>query len=67
MAWDPIVNDGTSILEAMDVERRYKISFWDALIIVAAQKGEADVILSEEFSRGQKFGSVQVLSPFVAL
>ncbi len=66
MAWDPIVNDGTSILEAMDVERRYKISFWDALIVVAAQQAEADVILSEDFNHGQQFGSVRVMNPFVA-
>lgn len=64
MAWDPVVNDGTSILEAMDAERHYKISFWDALIVVAAQKSEADVILSEDFGHGQKYGSVRVLNPF---
>ena len=64
MAWDPVVNDGTSILEAMDAERRHKISFWDALIIVAAQKCEADVILSEDFSHGQKYGSVRIVNPF---
>ncbi len=64
MAWDPVVNDGTSILEAMDAERRYKISFWDALIIIAAQRSEADVVLSEDFSHGQKYGSVRVLNPF---
>ena len=52
MVWDPVVNDGTSILEAMDAERRHKISFWDALIVVAAQKCEADVLLSEDFKRG---------------
>ena len=64
MAWDPVVNDGTSILEAMDAERRHKISFWDALIVVAAQKCEADVILSEDFSHGQKYGSVRIVNPF---
>ena len=64
MAWDPVVNDGTSILEAMDAERRYKISFWDALIIIAAQRSEAGVILSEDFSHGQKYGSVRVQNPF---
>ena len=66
MAWDPIVNDGTSILEAMDAEHRHKLSFWDALIVVAAQKVDADVILSEDFSHGQKFGAVRVLNPFFA-
>lgn len=64
MAWDPVVNDGTSILEAMDAEQHHKISFWDALIVVAAQKCEADVILSEDFSHGQKYGSVRVVNPF---
>ena len=64
MAWDPVVNDGTSILEAMDVERRHKISFRDALIVVAAQKCETDVILSEDFSHGKKYGSVRVVNPF---
>lgn len=64
MAWNPIVNDGTSILEAMDAEKYHKISFWDALIVVAAQKSEADVILSEDFSHGQRYGSVQARNPF---
>ena len=64
MAWDPVVNDGTSILEAMDAERHHKISFWDALIVVAAQKSGADVILSEDFNHGQKYGSVRVVNPF---
>ena len=64
MAWDPVVNDGTSILEAMDAEQHHKISFWDALIVAAAQKCEADVILSEDFSHGQKYGSVRVVNPF---
>lgn len=67
MAWDPIVNDGTSILEAMEVEGRHKISFWDALIVVAARKGKAGVILSEDFSHGQKFGAVRINNPFLAV
>jgi len=66
MVWDPVVNDGTSILEAMDVERHHKISFWDALIVVAAQKCEADIILSEDFNHGQKYGSVRAVNPFAA-
>jgi predicted nucleic acid-binding protein len=65
MVWDPVVNDGTSILEAMDAERRYKISFWDALIVVAAQRCGANVILSEDFSHERRFGSAQVLDPFI--
>ena len=64
LVWDPIVNDGTSVLDAIDVERRFKISFWDALIVVAAQTGGADILLSEDFSHGRKFGDVEVVNPF---
>lgn len=64
LTWNLIVNDGAAVLEAMDVERRYLLSFWDSLIVVAARKGGASVIFSEDFNHGQKFGSVQVLNPF---
>ena len=65
LAWEPIVNDGAAVLEAIDVGRRSRISFWDALIVVAATKSGASVIYSEDFNHGRKFGSVQVLNPFV--
>jgi len=64
LAWNPVVNDGASLLEAMDAERRYKLSFWDSLIVVAAQKSGASVLLTEDFNDGQNFGPVQVQNPF---
>ena len=64
MSWDPVINDGASMLEAIDVEQKYKLSFWDSLIVVAAQKSGASVLYSEDFNDGQKFGPVQVLNPF---
>jgi len=64
LAWDPVVNDGASLLEAIDAERRYKLSFWDSLIVVAARKSGASVLLTEDFNDGQKFGPVQVQNPF---
>ena len=65
LAWDPIVNDGAAMLEAIDLEKRYQLSFWDSLIVVAAQKSSASVIYSEDFNHGQKFGLVEVLNPFL--
>ena len=64
LSWDPIVNDGATLLEAIDVEQRYKLSFWDSLIVVAARNSGASVLLTEDFNNGQKFGSVQVQNPF---
>ena len=64
LAWDPVVNDGAAMLEAIDLEKRYKLSFWDSLIIAAARKGGAAIIFSEDFNHGQSFGSVEVRNPF---
>ena len=65
LVWDPIVNDGATVLEAIDVGHRYRLSLWDALIVVAARKGDASVLYSEDLNHGQTFGSVQVLNPFL--
>ena len=65
LAWDPIVNDGAAVLEAVDASHRYRLSPWDALIVVAARRGEASVLYSEDLDHGQTFGSVQVLNPFL--
>ena len=65
LAWDPVVSDGATILEAIDIERRCQLSFWNSLIVAAAQKGGASIIYSEDFNHGQKFGSVEVLNPLL--
>lgn len=65
LAWNPVVNDGAAMLDAIDLEKRYQLSFWDALIVTAAQKGGASIIYSEDFNHGQKFGSVEVQNPFL--
>lgn len=64
LAWQVVVNGGDSILEALEMEARYRISFWDALIIQAAQTAGADVLYSEDLSDGQRYGSVKVENPF---
>ena len=65
LAWDVYVNTGESILEALDLEQRYKISFWDALVIQAADASGAAVLYSEDLSDGEKYGDVRVVNPLV--
>jgi predicted nucleic acid-binding protein len=65
LTWQIVVNGTESILEALDIESRYQISFWDALVIQAAQAAGADVLYSEDLSHGQVFGTARVVNPFV--
>jgi predicted nucleic acid-binding protein len=65
LTWQVIVNGGEAILDALEIEKRYQISFWDALIVQAAQSSGAEVLYSEDLADGQHYGSIHVLNPFV--
>jgi predicted nucleic acid-binding protein len=64
LGWKVVVNDGASVLGALKLEERYKISFWDALIVFAAQTARAEVLYSEDFNDRQVYGSVRAVNPF---
>jgi predicted nucleic acid-binding protein len=66
LTWHVVVNNGESILEALDFESRYRVSFRDALVLQAAQASGAELLYSEDLSDGQHYGSVQVVNPFTA-
>lgn len=52
------------IVAASLVEERYKLSFWDALIVVAARKAAASAILSEDLHAGQILDGIKIQNPF---
>ena len=64
LSWHVVTNNGESVLDALEIEERYGISFWDALIVQAAQSAGADVLYSEDLSDGQVYGGVRVVCPF---
>ena len=49
LKWKTIVVDGGMILDAIDINSRYRYSFWDSVIIASAIEGGASIILSEDF------------------
>jgi len=63
--WEVVVNTPASTIEAMALETRYAISFWDALILTAANAVGVNTLYSEDFSNGQYYGSVRVINPFL--
>jgi predicted nucleic acid-binding protein len=61
----PLVVVGPShILSAMQNEKRHKVSFWDALMLAAAESGGAEVLYTEDLNDGQQYGAVQARNPF---
>ncbi|MCL2640270.1 MAG: PIN domain-containing protein [Phycisphaerales bacterium] len=50
---------------AADLHAVDTISFWDALIVVAAQAGGCDELWTEDLQDGRSFGGLKVRNPFV--
>lgn len=63
--WEVVTNTPESILRALDIEARFKTSFWDALILQAAEEAGASILYSEDLAAGQRYGTVQVVNPLV--
>ncbi|MBP7480617.1 MAG: PIN domain-containing protein [Spirochaetaceae bacterium] len=61
-----IVNiDLELVEEASDISILSKLSFWDSLIIAAAEKAKCEYIFSEDLNSGQTYRGVKVLNPFL--
>jgi predicted nucleic acid-binding protein len=63
LSWEVVVNDPGSVVEALQIEARYKVAFWDALILHAAETAGAVVLYSEDLAAGQIYGSTRVINP----
>ena len=50
--------------EALRIAARFRLPWYDALIVASAIEGGCDVLYSEDFQHGQQFGSVTISNPF---
>jgi predicted nucleic acid-binding protein len=64
LSWHPIPVDTRVVEAAWVVQDRYGFSWWDALIVSAAQVGDCRYLITEDFQENQKLGNVQVINPF---
>jgi predicted nucleic acid-binding protein len=63
-AWavhQPGVDD---LVVASELEERHRLSFWDALIIVSAQRSGAQRLLSEDLQHGRRIAGLEIRNPF---
>ena len=63
LSWEVFVNTPASTIQALDLEVRCKISFWDALILQAAESSGVAILYSEDLATGQRYGSIRIVNP----
>ena len=66
VAWRPTPIDLSILERAWALGQRYALSWWDALIVAAAQRSGCKVVLTEDLQDGQVFGAVRVIDPFAS-
>ena len=49
---------------AIETHHRYLISYWDSLILAAAERANCGSVLSEDLNDGQEYNGILVVNPF---
>ena len=66
LLWNPIAVDSTVIENAWLIQERYSFSWWDSLILSAAQIQDCRYVLSEDMQHGQQIGNMTIINPFLS-
>ena len=65
-AWRPVTLDLQILERAWLLQEGHRLSWWDALIVAAAQMSESRVLLTEDLQHGHEFDQVRVVNPFAS-
>jgi predicted nucleic acid-binding protein len=65
-AWPLMVIDYAAIRAAIGLADQAKLSFWDALVVVAAARAGAAVLYTEDLNHGQDILGVRICNPFAS-
>ena len=63
--WQPWLVDHATVEAAWGVESRFQLSYWDALMVAAAQQQGCNLLLTEDLQHDQQFDGLRVVNPFV--
>jgi predicted nucleic acid-binding protein len=64
LTWRPVIIDAEIVEGAWRIQDRYKISFWDGLIVSAAKAASCHYLLTEDLQADQDLDGVVVVNPF---
>jgi predicted nucleic acid-binding protein len=59
-----VVTVGNELIDdAIDASIQYKLSFWDSLIVVAAESAKCETLYTEDLNDGQIIRNVRIANP----
>lgn len=64
-SFEVVGSSAASVLEATRLAQRHQLQWWDALILEAALRAQADLLVTEDGQHGQRFGKLTLENPFI--
>jgi len=62
----PVVDNSLALFRlGLSVQKQWRLSLWDAMIVAAAQTSGAGELYTEDLNHGQNYGGVRAINPFV--
>ena len=65
LVWPVQINDPETTIRASEIEEKNILSFWDAMIVAAALRLQAQKIITEDLNHGQIIEGILVENPLV--
>jgi predicted nucleic acid-binding protein len=64
-SWHIYEPTAADVLLAIDNAAAWQVSFWDAMLLTAANQASATTLWTEDLNHGQTYGAVTVQNPFL--
>jgi predicted nucleic acid-binding protein len=61
--WVAVPTDVDTILRASEIAEMAQLSFWDSMIVAAAERTGANTLYTEDFNEGQIIAGVRIVNP----
>jgi predicted nucleic acid-binding protein len=64
LTWRPVVMDAALLELGWKLQDRYRLAYWDSLIVAASKAASCGFLLTEDLQPGQTLDGVKIISPF---
>ena len=63
--WVATPTTAQTIIRASEISERWRLSFWDSLILAAAEEQDCSTVFTEDLNSDQSVPGIQIINPFL--
>ena len=63
LSWRVVENSKELFCRSLEIQQNHRLSYWDAMIVAAAQRSQANELWTEDLNPGQSFDGLTVVNP----